>query len=100
MSRDIYVKVQRAGVQVYPKVYLQLDNLSVQEASYYGGVAPYQRFQCYALTILDLRQGDLLVDLSNVNPVTGTNTQYRIINIPEPFPDSHMELVVDLVRGT
>ena len=102
MSKDIFVNIQRPGASspVYSNVYVQLDNLSVQEASYYGGAAPYQRFQAYTLANLDLRQSDLLIDRNNIDPKTSTNTHYRIINIPENFPDGHCELVVDLMRGT
>lgn len=102
MSKDIFVKAQRAGVQIAgaTNVYIQLDNMSQQEAAYYGGAAPYQRFMAYTLAVYDLRQSDLLVDLSNIDPKTSTNTKYRIINIPEFFPDMHGELVVDLYRGT
>lgn len=103
MSKDIWVKVERAGVQVYnlTNLYIQLDNMSVQESSYYGGAQPYERFQAYTLAIYDIQQFDLLIDNTNINPKTKTNYQYRVISIPEPFPlDTHMELVVDLIRGT
>jgi hypothetical protein len=100
MSRDIYVKVQRAGVQVYPKVYLQLDNMSNQEATYYGGIAPYMRYWGFPLSNLDIRQGDLCTDLFNIDPRTNALTQYRVINDPEPFPDNHMEIALDKMRGT
>ncbi|SRR5712692_3603497 len=103
MSSDIYVKVSRAGVPVYgaQNVYLQKDNMSVQEASYYGGASPYERFQMYTLAIYDIRQLDLLIDLNNIDPKTNTYYHYRVINIPENFPmDGHMEIVCDLVRGS
>jgi hypothetical protein len=102
MSRDIFVKVMRAGVQVAgaTNVYVQLDNMSQQESAFYGGAAPYQRFQAYTLVTLDMRQSDLLIDLNNIDPKTNTNTQYRVINIPEFYPDGHGEIVCDLMRGT
>lgn len=103
MSADINVKVTRAGSPVSgaQNVYLQKDSLSVQEASYYGGAQPYERFQMYTLAIYDIRQLDLLIDLNNIDPKTNTYYHYRTINIPEPFPmDGHMEIVCDLVRGT
>ena len=99
MSRDIYVKVQRAGVQVYPKVYLQLDNMSNQEAAYYQGAAPYFRYWGFSLTNLDIRLSDLCIDLNNVDPKTNALTQYRVINDPEPFPDNHMEIALDRMVG-
>ena len=99
MSKDIFVSSKRAGSTVISSLYLQLDNMSQVEAAYYGGAAPYFRYAAYALQNYDVRQGDLLVDLNNIDPKTSAHTQYRVINDPEPFPDEHLELVVDRVRG-
>jgi hypothetical protein len=102
MSTDITVNVFRAGsvTPTISNIYIQKDNLSVQEASYYGGASPYERFSFYTLATYDIRQTDLLIDTVNIDPKTTKNYQYRVINIPEFFPDMHGELVVDLVRGT
>lgn len=100
MSQDIVVQVKRAGLLIYAKVAMQLDDMSQAEASYYGGVAPYQRYNGYILANLDIRQGDLLIDLKNIDPRTAGPIQYRVIESPENFPDQHTELTVDLVRGT
>jgi hypothetical protein len=100
MSRDIYAKVVRAGTQIYANEYFQVDNMGPQEAAYYGGASPYMRYQMYALANLDIRQSDLIIDNTNIDPKTNELTQYRVISSPEPFPDSHMEIVSDLYRGT
>lgn len=100
MSRDIFVSVARAGTTVISSVYLQIDNMSPIEAAYYGGAAPYFRYEAYALANYDIRQGDLLVDLNNIDPKTSAHTQYRVVNDPEQFPDEHTELIIDRVRGT
>lgn len=102
MSTDIYVTVKRGGsaVTTIPAFHIQLDNMSQAEAAYYGGAAPYQRYAAYATVIYDLRQEDLLVDTKNIDPKTNVLKQYRVINDPESFPDTHMEMVVDRVRGT
>lgn len=99
MSRDIFVSAKRAGATVITSLYLQLDNMSQQEAAYYGGAAPYFRYSGYALQNYDVRQGDLLTDLNNIDPKTSAHTQYRVVNDPEPFPYEHLELVLDKVRG-
>jgi hypothetical protein len=99
MSSDIYIKVMRAGIEVYPKVYLQKDNMSNQESAYYGGAAPYFRYWGFSLVNLDIRQSDLCIDLSNIDPKTNALTQYRVINDPEQFPDNHMELALDRMVG-
>ena len=102
MSNDAYVTVKRGGspVATIPPFYVQIDNMGQAEAAYYGGAAPYQRYSIYATAIYDLRQEDLLVDIKNTDPKTNALKQYRIINDPEPFPDMHMEMVADRVRGT
>ncbi len=102
MSKDIVVNVQRvnASVPVINNVSLQLDNLPTSEVLYYEGVAPVERFTAYSqLGIYDIRQTDLLIDTVNIDPKTATNYQYRVVTIPESFPDQHMELVCDLYRG-
>ncbi len=101
MSRDIVVNVQRVGdsAPAISNVYLQLDNIPTPEILYYEGVAPIERFAAYTLGIYDLRQTDILTDVLSIDPKTGTNYQYRITSIPEPFNDGHMELTCDLLRG-
>lgn len=99
MGKYITVKVMRSGTQVYASVFLQLDNMGAMEASYYTGATPYYRLNAYMLANLDIRRGDLFVDLVNTDPKTGGPTQYRVISMGENFPDSHTECVVDLVVG-
>lgn len=95
--------VKRAGslVTSIPAFSAQVDLMSQTEASYYSGAAPYMRYRVYTVGVYDIRQEDLLVDSEHIDPKTGTNKQYRVINDPdtELFLD-HMELVVDRYRGT
>jgi hypothetical protein len=101
MSRDILVNVQRvnASAPFLTNIAVQLDNREMSEVLYYEGVAPVERFDAYVYGIYDnIRQTDLLIDTINIDSVTSTNYKYRIINISEPFPDYHMELIVDLFR--
>ena len=102
MSRDISVRVLRAGVQVpgLTDVSMQEDNLSQQEAAYYGGAGPYFRYMLYPTGIYDIQFQDHLIDNNNTDPKTPSGyREYRVINEPEPFHDSHMEVVADRVRG-
>lgn len=102
MSKDIFVNVQRvnASSPAISNVYMQLDNLPLSEVLYYEGVAPVERFTAYTLGVYDIRQTDILIDTTNIDPVTATNYRYRVITVPEPFPDQHMEMDVDLFRGS
>jgi hypothetical protein len=101
VSSDITCNQLRAGTQLNVKpLRVQLDSMNPQQASYYGGAAPYFRYAAYILSpMFDIRQQDLLVDTVNSDPKTQTNKQYRIINDPEWFPDGHYELVVDRSDG-
>lgn len=77
---------------------MQVDNMSVGEAAYYGGDAPYFRYNGYVNTLHYVFQyRDLLIDTKNIDPITQQLTQYRIINDPEPF--HHYELVLDRMVG-
>ena len=102
MSKDIHVTWSRAGTQLSPDLIpMQLDNMSVQEAAYYGGTQPYFRYNGYVNTTQYAFQfQDLLTDAFNTDPKTQQLTRYRIINDPEPFPDGHYEPALDRVIGT
>jgi hypothetical protein len=102
MSKDIYVNVQRVNATdpALSNVYMQLDNLPLSEVLYYEGVAPVEPFAAYTLGIYDIRQTDILIDTANIDPATNANYRYRVISVPEPFPDFHMELNLDLLRGS
>ena len=104
MSDDITVDVTRQNMPVANAqgLALQLDNMSQQEAAYYGGSGPYMRFNglfSFVPDIVTLLQDDLLIDTKNIDPMTNFKKQYRIINLPEHFPDNHVEVVADLMRG-
>ncbi len=110
MSKDITINVQRANgtSPVLTNIGgVQLDNRAIpNEVLYYEGVASREMFDAYITGIYDIRQTDILTEVSNANPlissidpVTGTNYQYRVISIPETFPDNHMEFTIDLLRG-
>jgi hypothetical protein len=105
LSNDITVTVKRGGTAVagIPELDVQLDNAGSPgstEANYNGGVQPFMRFDAYVYGNWDLRQSDLFVDTVNMDPDTGTYKQYRVVNIPENFPDFHVECLVDLMRGS
>lgn len=91
---------KRAGTTLRTDVTSQIENMSQQEAAYYGGAGPYLRYWIYPQGIYDIEQGDQFIDPFNADTKTTSGyREYRVINDPEPFPDSHMELVADRVRG-
>lgn len=102
MSSDIFVTVNRAKAPVagIPAIPVQIDTMSQQEAAYYGGAAPYFRYNIFTHALYDIRYEDLLIDTVNIDPKTSTFKQYRVINDPESFFDQHMEIVADRIVGT
>lgn len=92
-------------VVVSPNPPVQIDTMSQEEASYYGGAAPYFRYAIYMqpntpLVPYDIRFRDLLTDTLNTDPTTGLPMTYRVINFPESFSDGHLEIVADHKVGT
>jgi hypothetical protein len=106
LSKDVTVQWFRGGfngthLQSPDVIPLQVDNMSAGESAYYGGTAPYFRYNGYVNTLTYLFQyQDGLQDTTNIDPKTGMLTRYRIINDPESFTDGHYELVLDRVVGT
>lgn len=102
MSKDISVNWSRAGVQQTNDIIpMQVDHMSMQESAYYGGVAPYFRFNGYINTTqYAILYRDLLIDTTNIDPTTNQLTQYRVIAPPEFFVDGHVELILDRVVGS
>jgi len=102
MSEDLTVVHKRNGDTLKSGIALQLDNRESVEQNYYTGAQPIFRFDGYVLgpKSLDFRQSDLLVDPGDIDPITNTATEYRIVNRPEFFsPDQHWELLLDWNRG-
>lgn len=106
MSRDIQVQWYRGGftsnhLQSQDVIPVQVDNMSMQEAAYYGGTAPYFRYYAFVNTLqYAFLYQDGLQDVATIDPKTNVLTRYRIINDAEFFNDSHVELVLDRMIGT
>lgn len=102
MKKYITVNVQRVNnaTIVVSGVNVQLDNFPITEIPYYEGVTRTEPFLGIIFNIYDIRQTDILTDTVNIDPVTNTNYQYRVIDIPAEFPDMHMEVKIDIFRGS
>jgi hypothetical protein len=74
--------------------------MGIQEAAAFGGVEPYFRFYGFVRTVVyPFLYQDLLIDIKNVDPKTNALTRYRIINMPELFPDNHFEIALEQAVG-
>lgn len=95
------VTQQRNGATLRTGIAVQIDNMSVMQASEAGGASPYDSFWVYTTGgSLDVRRQDLLIDEQNVDPVTGNNTKYRVFGRPESFEQDHSEIMCEVVTGT
>lgn len=101
------VTITRASVPVNitPNPTVQIDTMSQEEASYYGGTGQHFRYDIYMQPLspmvpYDIRFHDLLTDTTNIDPLTNNLMDYRVINVPEPFSDGHLEIVGDHKVGT
>lgn len=90
MSSDIYGKVTRDGVVIYPSILFQIERMSAVEAMTYSE-PPHFMYDGFCTGPYDLRQNDYIIDLYNTNPVTSQKKAYMIYNEPESFPDGHIE---------
>jgi hypothetical protein len=105
VSIYIFANVARAGTTISTTpIEVQLDLMTQQQAAAYGGAqsgeGPYFRYWGATWDYITLQQGDLLTDTTQIDPLTGTYNRYRVIGQPEPYPDTHCELVCDRVIGT
>lgn len=102
MSSLLTMKQTRGTATINAVVAVQLDNMSVQEATGLGGAFPSDSFWLYTTggTIPDVQRGDLFVDLNNIDPKTGVNAVYRVFGNPESFDLDHNEIAVEKVVGT
>lgn len=98
---DTHVVQSRHGATIAASIPLQIDLMSQQEASFYGGAAPYFRYRGMVqnVTGLNIRPKDLLTDPASIDPDTNAAPMYRVVTA-QCFPDVHWELVLDRARGT
>ncbi len=96
------VTITRSGTTIASGVAVQLDTKHPMMAAYYNAAHPYDVFDCYVLyappawTVL---RSDELTDEVNVDPLTNAHTLYRAVGRPQPYPDGHIECVVNQFTG-
>jgi hypothetical protein len=89
MAEDVICTIKRANVSnpIAANVTIQISKMSPQEAATYQGADPHFAYKCYT-TLLPLnnpqlvRFRDHVVDQIIIDPLTGTNRTWLIINEP------------------
>jgi hypothetical protein len=94
-------KGQTQSETIAQNVVAQIDEKNPEMAAYYDKSHPYDIFDAYLKAGYgwQLLRGDLLTDQQNTDPLTGTNTLYRVVGRPEAFPNGHIEAVVNQFGG-
>jgi hypothetical protein len=103
MSQDIYVTITRKGTTIASNVLVQLDVMNPHLGKDYDGNHPFDFFEAYIYYLpstTTVIRGDEFTDTINTSPSTGSLTQYLVIGRPEPFPDGHVECVVNQYVGS
>jgi len=102
MSQVIRVNVSRRTTSVASNVTLQLDVMNPHLARDYDGNHPFDLFDAYIYYLpptTTILRGDIFTDITNNSPSTGALAQYLVVGRPEPFPDGHVECVVNQYVG-
>lgn len=107
MAIHTTVTVSRGGIPValFPDVPVQIDTMSMHEATYWGATASHFVYNIYVqpaspLVPYGIQFRDLLIDTAATDPVSGGPMDYRVIDFPEAFLDGHLEIVADHIVGT
>lgn len=89
MAEDVQVNIVRAGIAnpIAKNIVCQISKMSPQEAASYQGADPHFTYKCYTilLPLNDpqlIRFRDHVVDQVIIDPLTGTNRTWLIINEP------------------
>jgi hypothetical protein len=85
--RDTTITIQRAKATMRTGLPVQVQNMSYKTATEHGAQSPYDAFWIRTTGggIVDVRRGDLLIDESEVDPLTNANTAYRVFGRPKLY---------------
>ncbi len=100
--RSTTVTLQRTKVTQRTKIPVQITNMAWRVAQELGGESPYDSFWISTTGggKLDVRRGDLLIDETEIDPLTSTNTRYRVFGQVEMFDQSHAKIPAERIIGT
>lgn len=101
MSINTFATVSRNNVTQLTNQPVQIDEVSETMAGYYDNAHPYDVFKAIIrYTTFAFHRQDLITDTVNIDPVTNTHTLYRVVGQPRPYPDGHVEMIVNRFAGS
>lgn len=99
--RQTTITVQRAGVTMFQRIPVQIENMSSYMHSELKGQSDY--FGYWVLltggSAYDIRFRDLLLDESATDYLTNKAAQYRVFGRPEAFDGGYMEIPTEQLIG-
>lgn len=100
--RDTTMTIQRTKATIRKGLPVQIQNMTWKTATEHGAQSPYDAFWVRTTGggIVDVRRGDLLIDESEVDPLTGANTQYRVFGRPVSYGASITRIPAEQIIGT
>ncbi len=100
--RDTTITVQRAKATVRTGIPVEIQNMSWQTATAHGAEEPYDALWIRTTGggIVDVRRGDLLIDETEIDPLTNANTKYRVFGRPKNYGASVTTIPAEQIIGT
>ena len=100
--RDTTTTIQRAKATIRTGLPVEIQNMSYQTAKENGQQSQYDAFWIRTTGggTVDVRRGDLLIDEIEIDPLTNTNTQYRVFGRPKSYGASVTTIPAEQIIGT
>lgn len=101
--RNTTVQWLRSGVVMRTApLAVQIQNMAWKIAADLGGQSPYDSFFAYTTGggVIAIQRGDLLIDLQQIDDLTGNNTRFRVFGNPEMYFSTYARIPVEKLLGS
>lgn len=101
--RNTTVQWLRSGVVMRAApLAVQVQNMAWKIAADLGGQSPYDSFWVFTTGggIIAVQRGDLLIDLQQVDDLTGNPTRLRVFGNPELYFSAYARIPCEKLLGT
>ena len=101
--RNTTMQWQRGGVvQRAAPLLVQIQNMAWKIAADLGGQSPYDSFWVYTTGggVVAVQRGDLLIDLEQIDVLTGVLTRYRVFGSVEQYFSTYAKIPAEKLLGT
>lgn len=101
--RNTTVQWLRSGVVMRTApLAVQIQNMAWKVAADLGGQSPYDSFWVFTTGggIIAVQRGDLLIDLQQIDDLTGNPTRLRVFGNPEQYFATYARIPAEKLIGT